>query len=146
MKVLIFRAELCNGCRVCEQVCSQTWFKGEGAERSAIRIGRVADQPDHFQASTCTQCGECIDVCQTLAIKRDAHGIVRIQKNACVGCLSCVGFCPQYAMHAHPDNLIPFKCVACGKCVDACPARALSIADLPEAELTATEKRMKVVV
>jgi len=154
MKVLIFKPELCDGCRECEKVCSQTWFKEENAEKSAIRIseaahrasrrfsGEVADQPGHYQAVVCDQCGECIDVCPTIALVRDKQGIVRIKKPLCVGCLSCVGFCPTEAMCMHADDIVPFKCIACRKCVKVCSTGALALEELPDAELTETEKRL----
>jgi carbon-monoxide dehydrogenase iron sulfur subunit len=142
MKVLVFKAELCNGCRECEKVCSQTWFKAEIAEKSAIRISETGDQPGHFQAVCCNQCGECIDVCPTIALVRDKQGIVRIKKALCVGCLSCVGFCPTEAMFMHADDITPFKCIACGKCVKVCSAGALTLEELPDAEWTETEKRL----
>lgn len=145
MKVLVFNPQLCDGCRICEETCSQTWFKEINAEKSAIRISTVEDQPGQYEATVCNQCGECIDICPTLALTRDRHGIVRVNKKLCTGCLSCVGFCPILAMYIHPDYVVPFKCVACGECAKACPTGALSIEDLPEAPLTETEKRMKVV-
>lgn len=144
MRVLVFKPELCDGCRICEEVCSQTWFKEANREKSAIRISELPDQPGHYTASFCDQCGECIDVCPTLALKRDKRGIVRISKRLCVGCLSCGGFCPILAMQVHADYVVPFKCVACDECSKACPTGALSIEDLPDAELTATENRIKV--
>ena len=142
MKVLIFKAELCNGCRECEKVCSQAWFKEENAEKSAIRFSEIADRPGHYQAVVCDQCGECIDVCPTIALVRDKQGIVRIKRPLCVGCLSCVGFCPTEAVFMHSDDIVPFKCIACGKCVKVCATGALALEELPDAELTETEKRL----
>jgi len=144
MKVLVFNPVLCDGCRLCEETCAQTWFKEADRQKSAIRISELPDQPGRYTASNCNQCGECIDVCPTLALKRDKRGIVRLSKRLCVGCLSCVGFCPIAAMRVHADYTVPFKCVACGTCAEACPTGALSIEDLPDVELTETEKRMKV--
>ena len=145
MKVLIFYPDLCTGCRVCEETCSQTWFKEVDPLKSNIRISELEEQPGRFAANVCNQCGECIDICPTLALKRDKRGIVRIDRKLCIGCLYCVGFCPILAMRVHPDHTVPFKCVACGQCANKCPEGALSIEDLPDAEPTATEQRMKVV-
>lgn len=145
MKVLVFNPELCDGRHVCEETCSQTWFKEVNPAKSAIRILAVEGQPGRFTANVCNQCGQCIDICPTMAIQRDKRGVVRIDKNLCVGCMSCVGFCPNQAMRAHADHVVPFKCVACGACAKQCPTGALSIQDVPDAELTVTEKR-KVVV
>jgi carbon-monoxide dehydrogenase iron sulfur subunit len=146
MKVLVFNPELCDGCRECEETCSQTLFKEVNHGKSAIQILDVEDKPGHYQANLCTQCGECIDICPVMAIKRDKRGVVRIDKELCVGCLSCVGFCPHLAMFVHPDHTVPFKCVVCGACVRQCPTGALSVQDLPDAELTETEKRLKAAV
>lgn len=142
MKVLVFKPELCNGCRECEKVCSETWFKVQNSEKSAIRIAEAEGQHGHYQAVACNQCGECMDVCPTIALVRDKQGIVRIKKALCVGCLSCVGFCPIEAMFVHADDSVPFKCIACGKCVKVCTPGALAIEDLPDAALTETEKRL----
>ena len=145
MKVLVFNPDLCTGCRICEETCSKTWFKEANAAKSAIRITEGGDAPGRFVATFCDQCGECIDVCPTMALRRDKRGVLRIDKELCVGCMSCVGFCPILAMYVHPDHILPFKCNASGRCVKDCPEGALSIEDLADAPLTHTEKRMKVV-
>jgi len=127
MQVLSFDPELCVGCYVCEEVCSETWFKTADAEKSSIRI--YDDEDGNLGAVFCNQCGECIVVCPTEALYRDKKGIVRRRKKLCVGCLACVGFCPQQAMFYHPDQAEPFKCIVCGKCVEECPAEALAVID-----------------
>ena len=71
-------------------------------------------------------------VCPVEALTRDAKGIVRLNAKTCVGCLSCVGFCPTEAMFTVIGEPIPFKCIACGVCVKTCPAGALSLQDHPE--------------
>jgi len=128
MKVLSYHVDLCVGCRICEEVCSETWFKTTDAKKSSIRIH--IDDGGHLSAVFCNQCGECITVCPTEALYRDKRGIVRIQKKLCVGCLSCVGFCPYLAMFYHADQPEPFKCIACGKCAEECPADALAIVEV----------------
>jgi len=128
MKVLSYDAELCVDCYICEEVCSEAWFKVTGAEKSSIRIH--ADGQGNVSAVFCNQCGECIVVCPTEALYRDKQGIVRLRKRVCVGCLSCVGFCPYLAMFTHRDQTEPFNCIACGLCVEECPAEALAIVEV----------------
>jgi Fe-S-cluster-containing dehydrogenase component len=130
MRVLSYDAELCTVCGVCEEVCSDTFFKEISAEKSKIRI--YYDDEDAPRAEFCNQCGQCIDVCPTKALYRDRRGIVRLRPELCVGCLSCVGFCPYGVMFWHPDQLVPFKCIACGICARECPAEALQMVEVEE--------------
>jgi carbon-monoxide dehydrogenase iron sulfur subunit len=129
MKVLSYDADSCVGCTVCEEVCSETWFKVADREKSSIRIFEDGDGQGSLSAVFCNQCGECVEVCPTGALYQDKKGIVRVRKKLCVGCLACVGFCPYLAMFYHPDQTAPFKCIACGKCVEECPADALAIVE-----------------
>ena len=128
MKVLSYDSELCVGCYVCEETCSETWHKITDKAKSNIRI-YVNDEGDQISAVFCIQCGECIDVCPTQALSRDKRGVVRVDTKLCVGCLACVGFCPYQAMFHHPDQVEPFKCIACGRCARECPADALAVVD-----------------
>lgn len=124
MKFLDKDPSLCTGCRECEKVCSKLWFKEENRGKSCIRIG---DAPGEI--TTCSQCGECIDICPVEALYRDSSGIVRLDKKKCVGCFMCVGFCPSSAMFMHDDYIEPFKCAACGQCAQKCPSGAIFITD-----------------
>lgn len=128
MKVLSYDADLCVGCYVCEETCSETWHKVADREKSNIRI-HIDDAGGSLSAVFCIQCGECIAVCPTQALSRDKRGVVRVDKKLCVGCLACVGFCPYQAMFYHLDQVEPFKCIACGRCVKECPADALAVVD-----------------
>ena len=131
MKVLSYDAELCVGCSICEEVCSETWHKVADVEKSNIRIHEKEENGEVILSAVyCVQCGECIDVCPTEALSKDKRGIVRLRKKLCVGCLSCVGFCPYLAMYYHRDQTEPFKCVACGKCARECPADALAVVEV----------------
>lgn len=124
MKALHHRQEICDGCRECEIACAKAFFKREDRDYSAIRL---TNNFNTFHAVMCTQCGECINMCTAHAIYRDRNGVVRIDKELCVGCLGCVGFCTELAMHYMDDQPIPFKCIACGICVKKCPKGALEI-------------------
>jgi Fe-S-cluster-containing hydrogenase component 2 len=139
MKVLVTQPELCIGCTLCEDICSNAWYKEINRARSSIRITSLGDA--EYKLAVCTQCGECIDVCPTQALSRNKQGVVRVNKRLCIGCLSCVGFCPILTMYYYEGDPVPFKCIACGLCAKDCPTGCLSIEDLPDAELTETEKR-----
>ena len=128
MKVLSYNQELCVGCHTCEEVCSETWFKVTDAEKSRILI----HEGNELNAAFCNQCGECIAVCPVDALSRNKQGVVQLRKKQCVGCLSCVGFCPSLVMFYHAYETVPFKCIACGKCADECPAEALTIVEVEE--------------
>jgi ferredoxin len=139
VRVLVFDPSLCTGCHTCEETCSETWFKVADRNKSRIQIVEP-DAAEMVQAIICTQCGECIDVCPTGALYRARNGVVRMNKELCVGCLACVGFCPIWAMRTHRDYIEPFKCVACGSCARACPEGALRIEEVTDASLTQTER------
>lgn len=126
MKILKTRPELCIACHKCETTCANTWFKEENVEKACITI---KSEEDVIKNITCTQCGECINICQAQAIYRDKSEIVRIDKKKCVGCFMCVGFCPIGAMMMHKDMIEPFKCISCGQCVKVCQAGALYISE-----------------
>ena len=139
MRVLAIDSSRCTGCHTCEETCSQTWFKVVDRGLSSIQIVEPEGEGP-YQAITCTQCGECIDICPTLALSRAKNGVVRRDLALCVGCLACVGFCPIWALRTRPDAPEPFKCVACGSCARACPENALSVQDLADAEPSQTQR------
>ena len=124
MKVLHCKQEICIGCGDCETACAMAFFRVEDRSKSAIRI---INDDNTYHAIKCTQCGECINMCTAHAIYRDKFDVVRINKNLCVGCLGCVGFCSELAMFYDDDLTEPFKCIACGICVKKCPVDALEI-------------------
>lgn len=124
MKTIIKNNALCIGCGVCESTCSESYFKVTDKNKSCIRI---SSQESGFSVNVCSQCGVCVNECQPQALKRDARGVVRLNKKDCVGCLICVGYCPEGAMMQQDDLLEPFKCIACGLCVKSCPTGAITI-------------------
>jgi len=130
MKVVGTKPELCNGCHACEFACSKAWFKKEDIEKSSIRILEDASNEGKFKIVVCNQCGECIPICFVNTISRQKNGVVKIDKQDCTGCYSCVGFCPNDAMFFHKDELEPFKCSSCGICVKECPTGAIFMTEV----------------
>jgi Fe-S-cluster-containing hydrogenase component 2 len=69
-------------------------------------------------------------MCPVGALTRKKNGIVLLDKNTCIGCQACVGFCPIGAMRKSDDRIEPFKCISCGACVRACPNGALELVEV----------------
>ena len=128
VKILRFHAKKCNGCLECEKACSQVHFKtDEGGDKSAIRIIK---NKGIYKMIVCNQNGLCIDMCPVGAITRRKTGIVILDKNTCIGCQACVGFCPIEGMKKSADRIEPFKCISCGSCVRACSKGALDLVEV----------------
>ena len=127
MKRLSADSAKCTGCGVCEEVCSNAYYKVKDREKSAIRID--ADGEGAFSISVCDQCGVCKDMCSIMALKTAGNGVVQLNKKICVGCLICVGECLRGYMRYHDDLPTPYKCVACGLCAKQCASGALAIVD-----------------
>ena len=126
MKKLVASPEKCTACGVCEDVCSQTYFKKADKAKSAIRVMKGGSSS---KIEVCDQCGDCVAMCSPMALKRANNGVVRLTKDICVGCLICVGECLRGFMHYHDDEPVPFKCVACGLCVKKCPSGAIALTE-----------------
>jgi len=127
MRVLRKKEELCTGCGKCMEVCSsQVQFRklDPAPERSAIQISKK-DGP--YEINVCNQCGACMIDCPVEALTRNKMGVVLVNKKTCVGCFTCVGFCPTLSMRRERDSIYPFKCIACGKCVEVCEPGAIYI-------------------
>lgn len=138
MRILQVDREMCDGgrhCqRECEVACAKTLYKTEDIAYSAIRLLPVAGQHGTLAINVCNQCGECVPVCPTEALKQNKLGVVLLNKKACVACYMCVGFCPTLSFRQVAGLHEPVKCIVCGACVKACPRGALQVADVPSPE------------
>ena len=133
VKILKFHAEKCNGCLECEKACSQVHFKTkDGGDKSAIRIEKADER---YIMHVCDQRGLCLDICPVGALTRRKNGVVWLEKEICIGCQACVGFCPISAMRKSDARIEPFKCISCGSCVRACLEKALELLEVRIADI-----------
>lgn len=141
----------CIGCHSCTVVCKQENNVGLGMFYSQVyTIGPNGTYPDlemYYLPVACQHCDnpECVNVCPTGASYVREDGIVLVDNENCIGCLSCISACP-YGVRAYDEtkeNGVIEKCTLCvdrideGKdpaCVAHCPGQARIFGDLDDPE------------
>lgn len=145
----------CTGCFACMVACKD-WNDIPAGPAKWMRVscketGKFPDVSATFLAVPCFHCAVplCRDACPVNAIaKREADGIVVVDREVCMGgeaCkFACLKACPYDAPQFGPEpNPKMQKCDFCleaweqGKqaiCVSACPTRALDAGPLGELE------------
>ncbi len=94
----------------------------------------------YYLSIACNHCENpiCVRSCPTTAMHKDAHGIVSVDHEKCVGCRYCEWACPYSAPQYDADLGKMTKCDFCrdnleeGRppaCVAACPNRALEFGE-----------------
>ena len=143
----------CVGCLACATACKGVnnvpignyWNKVVRVGPNPIP-GGSGDYPDvymYFLPISCQHCEnpECVKVCPTGASHKLEDGTVQVDKEKCIGCMTCEKSCP----YGHPvqlDDGLSHKCVLCSDenpegvpdptCAKACPVRALEFGTLAE--------------
>ncbi len=140
----------CQGCLTCMLACS---LAHEGRENLSLARLQVSQDPfgrfpGDVAVEPCRQCVDpaCLKACPTGALHVDkANGNVRtVDKEKCVGCMSCVEACPfetGRAIWNHEDEHA-MKCDLCADtpywnekggpggrqiCVEVCPVSAIKL-------------------
>ncbi|MDR2197797.1 MAG: 4Fe-4S binding protein [Coriobacteriales bacterium] len=150
----------CIGCKACMTACfdrnnleapqkfRKVWEFG-GGEWTSDESGVCTSSAFAYYVSlTCNQCDvpACVPSCPSGALVKDAQsGIVSIDREVCIGCMTCETSCPYH----HPVQLadgLAHKCTLCNDesaegvpnpvCAKACPMRVLEFGEI--AELRAT--------
>jgi len=150
-KVLMVDVSACNGCRICEVVCSFEKEKAASPVRSSIRILRV-NQDGLDVPGVCQHCESplCRDVCPMDAITRDpvTEGVV-LDPDRCIGCRACTLVCPYGAISLDVERKVMIKCDLCGgepQCVRYCPKGALSYERAEVADSLRREGKLRQIV
>ena len=137
MKRVYVNEELCLGCHLCEYNCA---FANSGMKNMALALKgkkiypriRVEDDGKITYAVSCRHCTDpiCVKSCISGALSKK-DGAVVIDKDKCIGCLTCVLVCP-YGAISQSDKGVAQKCELCLQnsckepaCVKGCPNKAI---------------------
>ena len=139
MKRVYVNEKWCLGCHLCEYNCA---FANSGINNDMAyalkgkqiypRIHIEGDDKISYAVS-CRHCEDpiCVKSCIAGAISKNIEGVVQIDKNKCVGCLTCVLVCPYGSLSPNGEGVMQ-KCELClqnsqGKpaCVTGCPNQAI---------------------
>lgn len=100
--------------------------------RAIAPLIHVEEEGRIHYAVSCRHCENplCIKGCISGALTKGADGVVTINHDKCVGCLSCMLLCP-YGCIVTDENHTVLKCELCVQnggtpaCVAGCPNRAI---------------------
>lgn len=139
----------CLDCKLCEVFCKtahstskdvlKAWRYEQPEPQSRIH---VEGDNDYSVAVQCRHCEDpkCVDACITGSMMQDPRtGVVTVDVDRCIGCMTCVAACPFGAVRVQG---VALKCDLCGDghgepgtpaCVAACPNQALVYVESEEA-------------
>ncbi len=136
----------CIGCKACHVSCKMENEVALGSNRITVhQVGPTGTYPDlqmYFLPSMCQQCADpiCVQVCPTGACyKNSDDGIVLIDQDQCISCLSCKNACPYQANTLNKEMRVMDKCTLCIQlrkvgekpaCVKNCSSNALMFGDI----------------
>lgn len=147
MKRIYVKEEWCLGCHLCEYNCAfansgmTDMVKALRGREIHPRIQVEQDENGITYAVSCRHCKDplCVKSCIAGAISI-TDGVVSIDHNKCVGCLTCVLVCP-YGAVVEDENGAAQKCELCMKntcgapaCVKGCPNAAIVYEERGDAE------------
>lgn len=146
MKRIYVNEKWCLGCHLCEYNCAFA-NSGETDMVKALkgkpifpRIHVEGNEKIHF-ALSCRHCPDaiCVKSCITGALSVK-NGVVQIDYEKCVGCLTCILVCPYGALSQDGNGVVQ-KCELCLEnscgapaCVLGCPNQAIVYEERGEGE------------
>jgi Fe-S-cluster-containing dehydrogenase component len=137
----------CVGCEACTVACSAEWDVAPDRPRTVVRqtptAGVFPALASTFFVAQCNQCHRppCVEACPSGASSQDGSGIVRIDRNVCIGCGFCLDACPYDARQVDAATRKVDKCDFCAArvargqepaCVATCTAQAKYFGDLED--------------
>ena len=140
----------CVDCERCVAACGETNHVPKEAYRTRVLSKEMPDAVGivkrEFTPVLCNHCiiPQCTRVCPTKATYKDpTNGIVMMNINKCIGCLTCQEACPYNARYFNEEKHAVDKCNFCfdtrlskgeklTACAAACPATCRVFGDLSD--------------
>lgn len=137
----------CVGCQACTVACNEEWDVAVGEARTRVHetplAGTFPNLTSSFYVAQCNHCDDppCVPACPSGATLQERNGIVRVDKDLCIGCGFCVAACPYDARFMDPVTRTVDKCDFCfpridrgesPACVATCTAHAKFFGDLED--------------
>lgn len=137
----------CVGCQACTAACNVEWDVPAGLARTHVTKTPITGTFPKLSAgilvAQCAQCDEapCLAPCPSGATFRDENGVVKVNRDVCIGCGFCVEACPYDARFINPVIKKVDKCDFCAPrvargqepaCVATCTAHAKYFGDLED--------------
>ena len=136
----------CIGCHACTVVCKSENDVPVGNFRTWVKYDEKGTYPDvrrHFSVLRCNHCDDapCKTICPVNALSKRDDGIVDLDRDACIGCSSCLQACPYEALYFNQDSGVAEKCHFCAHrvevglkpaCVVVCPEGAILAGDMED--------------
>lgn len=137
----------CVGCHACTVACNAEWQVPAGQARTHVKPaplgGKFPDLISTFYVAQCNHCDHppCVQPCPSGATYQGPDGIVKVDRDVCIGCGYCVEACPYDARFLDPSRNKVDKCDFCAgrlqrgaqpACVTTCTAHAKYFGDLED--------------
>ncbi|MFT5286396.1 MAG: Fe-S-cluster-containing dehydrogenase component [Planctomycetota bacterium] len=136
----------CIGCHACTVACKSENDVPLGDFRTWVKYTEAGEFPDVRRSFTVLRCNQCTDapcmtICPTSALHKRPDGIVDVEKDACIGCKSCMQACPYDALYIDKRSGTANKCHFCAHrterglapaCAVVCPTEALIPGDFDD--------------
>lgn len=140
---MVIDLDRCIGCYSCEVSCKMENNVDLGVTyNKVLTIGPTGTFPKlemYYLPSLCQSCKDapCVEVCPTNASYVDENGVILVDKEKCIACMSCMDACPYGARSFNKNTQVVEKCTLCEHlkgdeepaCVKACCAKARFVGD-----------------